>query len=63
MIKSFCLEYRGVYMNEDIIRGLTDKEIQERIDKKQVNFDTSVPTKSIKQIIIDNFFTLVNILN
>lgn len=25
-------------MNEDIIRGLTDKEIQERIDKKQVNF-------------------------
>ena len=50
-------------MNEDIIRGLTDKEIQERIDKKQVNFDTSVPTKSIKQIIIDNFFTLFNILN
>lgn len=50
-------------MNEDIIKGLTNKEIQERIDKKQVNFDTSVPTKSIKQIIIDNFFTLFNILN
>ena len=50
-------------MNEDRIKGLTDKEIQERIDKKQVNFDTSVPTKSIKQIIIDNFFTLFNILN
>ena len=50
-------------MNEDIIKGLTNKEVQERIDKKQVNFDTSVPTKSIKQIIIDNFFTLFNILN
>ncbi len=43
--------------------GLTDKEVQERINKKLVNYDTSVPTKSIKQILASNFFTLFNFLN
>ena len=52
-------------MNKDIdIKvGLTDAEVQERKDKNLVNYDTSVPTKSIKKILFDNFFTLFNFLN
>ena len=45
------------------IKGLTDKEVEERKLKNQVNYDTSNTTKSIKQIIKDNFITLFNILN
>ena len=43
--------------------GLIDEQVQERIDNNLVNFDTSVPTKSIKQILFENFFTLFNLLN
>ena len=43
--------------------GLTDEQVKERIANNLVNFDTSVPTKSIKQILFENFFTLFNLLN
>lgn len=43
--------------------GLSQKEIRERKDHKLVNYDTSVPTKTIKQIIGGNIFTLFNLLN
>lgn len=49
--------------NPDIIVGLTDEEINERLDNNLVNYDTSVPTKTIKQIILNNIFTLFNLLN
>ena len=49
--------------NRKILDGLTDCEVQDRINNNKVNYDTSVPTKSIKQILISNFFTLFNILN
>ena len=49
--------------NKNILTGLTDSEVQDRINTNKVNYDTSVPTKSIKQILISNFFTLFNILN
>ncbi len=45
------------------IKGLTNKEVKERQEKKQVNYDTKVPTKSIKKILKDNFLTLFNIIN
>ena len=36
---------------KDIIKlGLNDDEVKERQDKNLVNYDTSVPTKSIKKI-------------
>ena len=50
-------------MEEKQIIGLTLEEVEERKRKKLVNFDTSLPTKSIKQIIKENFITLFNILN
>ncbi|MBQ3415262.1 MAG: hypothetical protein IJH39_07980 [Clostridia bacterium] len=50
-------------MKTNIKMGLTKKEVEERIEKKQVNYDTSVPTKSIKRILYENFFTLFNFLN
>ncbi len=45
------------------ITGLTNKEVEQRIEKNLINHDTSVPTKTIKKILFDNFFTLFNFLN
>lgn len=46
-----------------IKNGLTDEEVKLRIDNNQVNYDTSIKTKSIPKIIFENIFTLFNILN
>lgn len=43
--------------------GLTQQQIKEREEENLVNYDTSVPTKSIKRILYENFFTLFNFLN
>lgn len=43
--------------------GLTNEQIEQRYHDNLVNYDTSVPTKTIKQIITTNIFTLFNILN
>ncbi|MCI9233681.1 MAG: cation-translocating P-type ATPase [Bacilli bacterium] len=47
----------------DNLTGLTRKEVEIRKEKNLVNYDTTVPTKSIKQIIKSNIFTLFNFLN
>lgn len=47
----------------DIEMGLNDEQIKKRIEENLINYDTSVPTKSIKRIFFDNFFTLFNFLN
>lgn len=44
-------------------KGLTIEEVNIRKKKNLVNYDTVVPTKSIKQIITSNIFTLFNFLN
>ena len=49
--------------NPSIKNGLTNEQVNKRIAEKLVNYDSSVPTKSIKQIIFENFFTLFNFLN
>lgn len=43
--------------------GLSSEQVQERIESNLVNYDTSVPTRSIGQIIAINSFTLFNFLN
>ena len=48
--------------NNKII-GLTQEEVKQRQEECQVNYDTTVPTKSIKRIVCDNFFTLFNFIN
>ena len=45
------------------INGLTRIEVENRIRENKVNYDTSVKTKSIRDIIISNSFTLFNIIN
>lgn len=45
------------------IKGLTAEEVKERIQKGLVNFDNSPKTKTIIQIIRNNFFTYFNFLN
>ena len=50
-------------MKEKKIKGLTTKQVEDRIAKGLVNRDVTVPTKSFKQIIIDNTLTPFNFLN
>ncbi len=50
-------------MEEESITGLTQEQVKQRQEEGKVNYDTTVPTKSIKKIIQDNFFTLFNIIN
>ena len=45
------------------INGLARIEVENRIRDNKVNYDTSVKTKSIRDIIISNSFTLFNIIN
>ncbi|MBO4293362.1 MAG: cation-translocating P-type ATPase [Clostridia bacterium] len=57
------MEQKIERFNPEIDIGLTDEQIRNRIEQNLVNYDSSVPTKSFKQIIFDNFFTLFNFLN
>lgn len=50
-------------METNTKQGLSEEEVQKRQEKGQVNYDTSVPTKSIKKILYENFFTLFNFIN
>ena len=47
----------------DIKNGLTSKEVEIRKNKGLVNFNDAPKTKTIGQIIRDNFFTYFNFLN
>ena len=49
--------------NPNIEIGLTTDQVKKRIEEDLVNHDTKIPTKSIKRIIYENFFTLFNIIN
>ena len=50
-------------MEIDQKKGLTEEQVKKRQEEGKVNKDTSVPTKSIKKILYDNFFTLFNFIN
>lgn len=49
--------------NPNIYLGLNEAQVNARKRKGQVNYDTTVPTKSYKQIIYGNIFTLFNVIN
>lgn len=57
------MEKEIIRYNPDVNKGLNDEQIQKRKEENLVNYDTTVPTKSIKSIIISNFFTLFNLMN
>ncbi len=50
-------------MNVDINKGLTSKEVKDRINKGLNNYNDGPKTKTIGQIIKDNIFTYFNYLN
>ena len=50
-------------MKENEYEGLTTKEVESRIAKQLVNYDDTPKTKSVKQIIKDNFLNYFNFLN
>lgn len=43
--------------------GLSNSQVEQRYHDNLVNYDTSVPTKTVKHIITSNIFTLFNLLN
>ena len=43
--------------------GLSDNEVNVRIKQNKYNYDTTSPSKSIKQILFENIFTLFNFIN
>lgn len=49
--------------NTDIEKGLNEEEVSERIKEGKVNILDSKNSKSYKQIIMDNTFTLFNVIN
>lgn len=49
--------------NPDIKKGLSSSEVKRRFEQNLVNYDTSVKTKSVGDIIKSNLFTLFNLLN
>ena len=44
-------------------QGLTSAEVEERIAQGQVNVNTELKTKSVKQLLIENICTLFNLIN
>ena len=49
--------------NPDIKVGLTNYEVNKRIEDKLVNIDTEVGTKTVSEIIRENVITLFNVIN
>ncbi len=43
--------------------GLSNSEVKQRIKEGKVNYDTTTPSKSIKQILVENTCTLFNFIN
>lgn len=56
-----CYNVENVFLRGDFIleNGLSSSEVEERVRKGLVNHDTSVPTKSVKQILARQFFYFV----
>ena len=52
-----------VRYNPSCKEGLSSREVNERISENLVNFNDQPPTKTIKQIIVSNFFTYFNFIN
>lgn len=44
-------------------KGLSTSDVEKRIKDGKVNYDTTTPSKSIKQILIENTCTLFNFIN
>ena len=49
--------------NPNCKEGLTSAQVNERIQAMLVNYNDQPPTKTIKQIIMSNFFTYFNFIN
>ncbi|MCH5325260.1 MAG: HAD-IC family P-type ATPase [Eubacterium sp.] len=47
----------------DISNGLSAEEVRQRTAEGKVNGDFNIPSKSVKQIFIDNCFTFFNFIN
>lgn len=58
------VQYKKIERYEtDLKTGLTMEQVEARFMDNLINYDTTIPTKSIKQIIASNIFTLFNLIN
>ena len=49
--------------HQNPMNGLTKEQVEMRIKEKNVNYDLTLPTKSIKQILYENVPQLYHFLN
>ena len=47
----------------DYKKGLTSEQVIERVESNLVNYNAQPPTKTIKEIVVSNFFTYFNFIN
>ena len=57
------MEQEIIKYEPDCNMGLTNKQVEERIQHHLVNHDMTQKTKSTKSIIYSNFFTIFNLIN
>lgn len=57
------LEKKIIRYQPEMDQGLSQEQVEERKANNLVNYDTSVPTRSIKRIFADNLFTIFNLVN
>ena len=50
-------------MKTNIETGLTEEEVKTRIEQNKINYNTTIKTKSVKEIFKTNIFTLFNFIN
>lgn len=56
-------EQTAIRFHPDAKEGLHSEQVQQRIMQGLVNYDVTLPTKSVKRIIYENIFTLFNLIN
>lgn len=62
--QTISVDKKNILRYQPTVReGLSSKMVEERIQCGLVHHDTDVPTKTIRQIVQGNLFTLFNILN
>lgn len=57
------MECRSIESETNDILGLTDKQVEDRIKRGEINTLQKAPSKTFAQIIRSNFFTMFNVLN
>ncbi len=53
----------SLVVNDAEVRGLTAEEVRERVEAGRVNVNMELKTKSVRELVFENLFTLFNLIN